>query len=206
MKFHVGGRIFEVLREPMLSLHPGSLLHALADEHLGDDAIFVEANPDLFQYMLEHMRNRKIHIPRCVPRAAVLLEAAKLGFMLVNQEVEQERLSARELGAEARHQRRNAAETLSNIRVKLVGTAILSLHLKRLASEAHLLSMDEVAKESGLTSQVVRDMFRASASEMARWFQSHGGGLRVIPASGGVSVTADGSPPVKRRQVVVSIP
>mmetsp|Transcript_83907 Transcript_83907/g.242371 ORF Transcript_83907/g.242371 Transcript_83907/m.242371 type:complete len:118 (-) Transcript_83907:296-649(-) len=51
--FDVAGRTFKVLKEPTLSLFPDSLLNTLAEERNSDEPIFVEANPDLFPYVLD---------------------------------------------------------------------------------------------------------------------------------------------------------
>ena len=40
--FNVSGKIYTVLREPTLSLHPNSLLKQLADEKQNEKEIFVE--------------------------------------------------------------------------------------------------------------------------------------------------------------------
>ena len=40
--FNVGGKIYQVLREPTLSLHPNSLLTQLAEDKQDDKEIFVE--------------------------------------------------------------------------------------------------------------------------------------------------------------------
>ena len=44
--FNVGGKIYQVLREPTLSLHPNSLLTQLAEDKQDDKEIFVEG-PDV---------------------------------------------------------------------------------------------------------------------------------------------------------------
>lgn len=80
--FDVGGKIFKVLYSPTLELHPTSLLKQLADDRDGDEPIFVEANPDLFPYLLDFHRNRKVYIPHTVSKAGIVHEAKKLGLNL----------------------------------------------------------------------------------------------------------------------------
>ena len=48
--FNVGGRIYTVLREPTLSLHPNSLLTQLAEDRQQENEIFVEGGLRLRQW------------------------------------------------------------------------------------------------------------------------------------------------------------
>lgn len=89
--FDVGGRLFTVLREPTLSLHPGSVLKQMADDHTGSDAIYVEANPDLFEYIVEYHRNRKVYLPLTVAKNSLIMQAEKLGITIDPADVCQER-------------------------------------------------------------------------------------------------------------------
>mmetsp|Transcript_73995 Transcript_73995/g.207703 ORF Transcript_73995/g.207703 Transcript_73995/m.207703 type:complete len:192 (+) Transcript_73995:55-630(+) len=135
VKFNVGGRVFEVLREPTLSLHPGTLLSTLADEHSGDDPIFVEANPELFPYILEYLRSRSIHIPLTVSKGAVLAEASRLGLKsLAEGDVKQDvaPLSALMNDVLARHKEIDGM--IKDARLHVISTAILSLVLQKFAA------------------------------------------------------------------------
>jgi len=82
--------MFEVLREPTLTLHPSSILTGLAENHCTDAPIFVEANADLFSFILDYHRHRKIFIPANVSREAVQREARVLGLSISSDEIIQE--------------------------------------------------------------------------------------------------------------------
>ncbi|CAE7522994.1 unnamed protein product, partial [Symbiodinium pilosum] len=83
--FNVSGKIYTVLREPTLSLHPNSLLKQLADEKQNEKEIFVEGmgDQDLFKYVLEYHRDRKVILPPTVSKElieAVLRELNRFGL------------------------------------------------------------------------------------------------------------------------------
>eukprot|EP00928_Gymnodinium_smaydae_P013788 TRINITY_DN15000_c0_g5_i1.p1 TRINITY_DN15000_c0_g5~~TRINITY_DN15000_c0_g5_i1.p1 ORF type:complete len:289 (+),score=43.76 TRINITY_DN15000_c0_g5_i1:61-867(+) len=90
VKFNVGGKHFEVLYEPTLTLHRDSLLHQLAENAADGEEIFVEADSDLFQYMLNYHRHRKIYIPFTVSKDAVLREAQILGLPVRDEDIIQQ--------------------------------------------------------------------------------------------------------------------
>ncbi|CAJ1389009.1 unnamed protein product [Effrenium voratum] len=60
------------------------------EERHGDETIFVEADPELFKYLLGYLRHRKIFLPHCVSKAAVLREAAALGLSVSPHDIEQQ--------------------------------------------------------------------------------------------------------------------
>eukprot|EP00438_Fugacium_kawagutii_P011325 Skav205080 [mRNA] locus=scaffold142:524896:536954:- [translate_table: standard] len=76
--FNVGGKIYQVLREPTLSLHPNSLLTQMAEGQKDDKPIFVGGNQELFQYVIDY-RDRTVILPITVAIDAVLHEAFRLG-------------------------------------------------------------------------------------------------------------------------------
>ncbi|CAK9063283.1 unnamed protein product [Durusdinium trenchii] len=78
--FNVSGKIYQVLWEPTLSLHPNSLLTQLAEDKQDDKEIFVEGDQDLFKYVLEYHRDRKILLPQHVSMAAVQRELMRFGL------------------------------------------------------------------------------------------------------------------------------
>eukprot|EP00438_Fugacium_kawagutii_P003810 Skav230257 [mRNA] locus=scaffold3387:75988:77452:+ [translate_table: standard] len=57
--FNVGGKIYQVLREPTLSLHPNSLLTQMAEDQKDDTPIFVEGDQDLFKFVIDYHRDRR---------------------------------------------------------------------------------------------------------------------------------------------------
>eukprot|EP00435_Cladocopium_sp_Y103_P020493 s1427_g5.t1 len=80
VSFNVGGKIYQVLREPTLSLHPTSLLTQLAEDQKDDKPIFVEGDQDLFKFVIDYHRDRKIILPVTVSRDAVLREVKRFGL------------------------------------------------------------------------------------------------------------------------------
>lgn len=90
VKFNVAGKIFEALREPTLSAFPKSRLCQLAEDPSVTQPIFVDANSELFQYILDFHRHRKVIIPISVSAAAVLREAKSLGLPMTLDQVTQD--------------------------------------------------------------------------------------------------------------------
>ncbi|CAK9063082.1 unnamed protein product [Durusdinium trenchii] len=76
--FNVGGKIYQVLREPTLSLHPNSLLTQLAEDKQDDKEIF---------YVLAYHRDRKIILPPAVSMAAVQQELKRFGLDVKAEEI-----------------------------------------------------------------------------------------------------------------------
>mmetsp|Transcript_88624 Transcript_88624/g.255584 ORF Transcript_88624/g.255584 Transcript_88624/m.255584 type:complete len:245 (+) Transcript_88624:99-833(+) len=200
VKFNVGGRIFEVLREPTLSLHPNSLLNSLAEEHTGDDPIFVEANPDLFQYMLDFLRHRKISIPRTVSKAAVQQEAAKLGLPgIQGEDIKQDpgrladltSLHKRLTQAHAERCKRNQGEFLADGAIAHILENPMALGLVGDGAVANQLVKHGCA---GITEQIVASMLsslvvRCRYHEVIKeWCESQGYELSCVKSGNGNSV------------------
>eukprot|EP00438_Fugacium_kawagutii_P003815 Skav230262 [mRNA] locus=scaffold3387:120242:122601:+ [translate_table: standard] len=78
--FDVGGKIYKVLREPTLTLHPNSLLTQMAEEQKDDNPIFVEGDQDLFKFVIDYHRDRKVYLPITVSRDAVVNELKRFGL------------------------------------------------------------------------------------------------------------------------------
>eukprot|EP00435_Cladocopium_sp_Y103_P049815 s687_g15.t1 len=78
--FNVGGKIYQVLREPTLSLHPNSLLTQLAEDQKDDKPIFVEGDQDLFKFVIDYHRDRKVILPILVAKDAVLRELKRFNL------------------------------------------------------------------------------------------------------------------------------
>jgi len=78
--FNVGGKIYQVLREPTLSLHPNSLLTQMAEDQKDDKPIFVEGDQDLFKFVIDYHRDRKVHLPINISKSAVLHELKRFGL------------------------------------------------------------------------------------------------------------------------------
>ena len=155
VRFNVGGRIFEVLREPTLSLHPDSLLCQLAEDSNQGEAIFIEANGDLFQHMLDFHRHRKIHIPFTTSKDAIMQEARALGLTLKPEDVVQEAAPLRELGACAEKSRKDlneeAHQSLRQGKVATLGALILKCLAGMIGRSATIaVTTDEIVKMEGV--------------------------------------------------------
>ena len=159
VSFSVGGKAFEVMRQPTLSLHPTCLLTQLAEDGIGDAAhpIFVEANQDLFPYILDYLRFRKIHIPVTVSVAAMLREATALGLDLSLDDVVQENPllgKLRALTEEAVSKgSRDAGEAVQRCKVELLAAIILQKLVQsdngRGEVTVHRGSLDQWARITG---------------------------------------------------------
>mmetsp|Transcript_85540 Transcript_85540/g.227260 ORF Transcript_85540/g.227260 Transcript_85540/m.227260 type:complete len:220 (-) Transcript_85540:51-710(-) len=148
--FKVDGKTFEVLREPTLSLHPNCILTQMAEESLGSEPIFVEANGELFPYVLDYLRYRKVHLPHCVSRAAVLSSAERLGLTIKPEEMVQDAIPLAEalsMVKTSRHTaRKKVREELGNEKVAMLASLAKDMFLKKVktGSVAHKV---EVTKE-----------------------------------------------------------
>lgn len=86
VKFNAGGQIFEVLREPTLSLHPKCLLWQLAEDyHDATEPIFVEVDGDIFKHILNYLRYRKVRLPSHIP-VETFMEVCETLLLDVDQE------------------------------------------------------------------------------------------------------------------------
>ncbi|CAE8618877.1 unnamed protein product [Polarella glacialis] len=160
VKFNVCGKMFEVLRQPTLSLHPNSILSQLAEESDGSQPIFVEANPELFQYILDFHRHRKILVPITVSTAAILREAQLLGVRVTLADIETESFPLGKLAALTAV----ATEGLQN-------QAHLSTHRSKVELLAHLIIARVVSiVDSGARNGVLVTVNRDSLED---WVQNH---------------------------------
>ena len=105
VQFDVGGKLCRVSRS-LLNAYPDTLLARLAskgntkrwkrwnknnDQHTDDDLsqspiLFVDGNGDRFQYILDYMRDKEVHLPLSVPKAAILRDLEYYGFADVRPE------------------------------------------------------------------------------------------------------------------------
>eukprot|EP00435_Cladocopium_sp_Y103_P046768 s687_g13.t1 len=88
--FNVGGKIYQVLREPTLSLHPNSLLTQMAEDQKDDKPIFVEGDQDLFKYVIDFHRDRKVILPITVSTDAVMRELKRFGLEATESQIVQD--------------------------------------------------------------------------------------------------------------------
>jgi len=155
--FNVGGRLFEVLRSPTLTSHPDSLLRQLAEAHEDDggggggSAIFVEANPELFSYMLDYHRNGKIYIPLSISKQAVLHEAEKLGLPIKEDSIVQDvaplglirRCTERALKDESAQ----VESTLKSSRMSFLGALVIKRLLQKVGQNCNSASITVNSEE-----------------------------------------------------------
>mmetsp|Transcript_31720 Transcript_31720/g.73610 ORF Transcript_31720/g.73610 Transcript_31720/m.73610 type:complete len:269 (+) Transcript_31720:64-870(+) len=151
--FNVGGRTFEVLREPTLAMCPNSLLSQLAEDWDSQTPIFVEANPELFHYLLDFHRHRKVHIPFTVSKEALLLEARALNLPLEQEHVIQEvqlHEASRQLEQLLADARRDVEAELKASRINTLRTLVLKLALKKMRGALELtVSSADIAQMEG---------------------------------------------------------
>mmetsp|Transcript_5246 Transcript_5246/g.14845 ORF Transcript_5246/g.14845 Transcript_5246/m.14845 type:complete len:251 (+) Transcript_5246:71-823(+) len=170
VRFDVGGRIFHVSRDLALARHPGSLLSQLARgaDPRSPEPVFVEANPDLFQLMLDFHRHRKIHIPLAVSKEAVLREAALLRLPVTPEDVVQDVLPLARMQA--------CLEEVS----MAAGRECRSIERSIDASRAHLYAeMIKAAAVRKIEKREAADTFNFEAAGAAGTVQVAGTGLRV---------------------------
>eukprot|EP00435_Cladocopium_sp_Y103_P051672 s687_g16.t1 len=87
VSFNVGGKIYQVLREPTLSLHPTSLLTQMAEAQEDDKPIFLEGDPDIFKFVLDYHRDRKVHLPMQFSKLAVRHELKRFGLEATEDQI-----------------------------------------------------------------------------------------------------------------------
>jgi hypothetical protein len=74
VKFNVGGQIYEISRDIVMS-HPGTMLARIASETWQKDpteTIFINGDGERFRYVLDYLRTGSIFLPLTVPKPAVL--------------------------------------------------------------------------------------------------------------------------------------
>jgi len=85
VQFDVGGTHYKVSRS-LIDGFPHTMLARLISKtwHVSgpdDDAtIFIDRNGDRFQYVLDYMRDKEVHLPLSVPKGAMLRDLAYYGF------------------------------------------------------------------------------------------------------------------------------
>lgn len=150
--FNVGGRLFEVLRTPTLTSFPESLLHQLADtSDVSGTPIFVEANPELFSYMLDYHRNGKIFLPLSISKQAVIHEAEKLGLPIkedaVVQDVAPLGLIRRVTEQALRDESVQVEATLKNSRMAFLGALVTKRLLQKVGQNCNSASITVNSEE-----------------------------------------------------------
>jgi len=184
VQFNVGGRIYEVLREPTLSLYPDCLLNTLAEESSGGEPIFVEADPDLFQFILQYMRSRKLCIPITVSIKAIIAEAAKLGLVVEEKDIERDMLpigvccrSLRTSQFEAKEALRESTATLIDAYLRVVADSVAeSVTQKLCGAEKLVVVLEDLNKPSGISVNCTLDARKIDIilKHLDPWLRAHG--------------------------------
>lgn len=85
VQLEVRGTPYEVSRT-LLEADPNTMLARLVSERLEEDpkqVIFIDRDGDLFRYVLDYMRDKEVHLPPGVSKAAVMKELDYFGFQNV---------------------------------------------------------------------------------------------------------------------------
>jgi hypothetical protein len=87
VKLDVGGTHYKVSRS-LIESYPNTMLARLISKAWLvvdlDAPIFIDRNGDRFQYVLDYMRDKEIHLPLCVSKASILRDLEYFGFDHVN--------------------------------------------------------------------------------------------------------------------------
>ena len=83
IQFDVGGTVYKVSWS-VIEAFPKTSLFRLAAKRGGRSPIFIDRNGDRFQYILDYMRDKEVHLPLSVSKAAILRDLEYFGFDNVN--------------------------------------------------------------------------------------------------------------------------
>lgn len=78
----VGGTVYKVSRS-LVGSFPKTYLHKLVSKNWSINTsapIFIDRNGDRFQYVLDFMRDKEIHLPLSIPKTAILRDLEFFGF------------------------------------------------------------------------------------------------------------------------------
>mmetsp|Transcript_93278 Transcript_93278/g.216821 ORF Transcript_93278/g.216821 Transcript_93278/m.216821 type:complete len:209 (-) Transcript_93278:41-667(-) len=181
--FNVSGKTFEVLREPTLAMYPCSILSQLAEDAEGNEAIFVQADPELFHYFLAFHFHQKIHIPMTVSKDAILLEARALNLPVKPEDVVLEAASLgslrRLLLVAVQDAETDVAESVRATRLNLLRDLILEEIVKKIGTGQKDLSLliGDLAKraEVRVTSAVCEEL----GKKLKPWVEGRGLSVEV---------------------------
>eukprot|EP00928_Gymnodinium_smaydae_P038387 TRINITY_DN26497_c0_g1_i1.p1 TRINITY_DN26497_c0_g1~~TRINITY_DN26497_c0_g1_i1.p1 ORF type:complete len:293 (-),score=31.35 TRINITY_DN26497_c0_g1_i1:117-959(-) len=149
VKFNVQGKLFELLREPTLSLYPSSLLAQRAKEWYGGEPIFVEANAGLFPYIVDYLRYRKIIIPSTVSKLAVMREAEVLGLKVEEVEIVQDFPTMRQVAQKADEGVRSLSNQKMSVLVDLIMNCALKTVVRREVRDTFSITDFDLAQMEG---------------------------------------------------------
>lgn len=82
VQLDVGGTVYKVSRS-LIESFPNTLLHRLISKTWcidPDATIFIDRNGDRFQYVLDYMRDKEVHLPLSVAKTAMLRDLEFFGF------------------------------------------------------------------------------------------------------------------------------
>jgi hypothetical protein len=88
INLNVGGTTYEVSRS-LIEAYPHSMLARLVSDTWQQETkskIFIDRNGLRFQYILDYMRDKKVHLPITIPKAALVKDLEYFGFHNVSPE------------------------------------------------------------------------------------------------------------------------
>jgi hypothetical protein len=86
VQFNVGGQIYEISRDIVMS-HPDTMLARIASDTWQTDptaTIFINGDGERFRYVLDYLRTGCVFLPLTVPKPAILKDMEYYGFENVN--------------------------------------------------------------------------------------------------------------------------
>lgn len=151
--FNVSGKIYQLLREPTLSLHPTSLLAQLAEEEPTEQPIFVEGDQELFKFVIDYHRDRKVILPLTVSRSAVLRELHRYGLEVPKERIVEDEVCfpsvMRKVTGWSQKNHRRKTETLAALLGSLFADAAVAKAAQE-TGEGFRVSTREVADMMGV--------------------------------------------------------
>ena len=87
VNFDVGGKKHRVTKS-QIDLHPNTMIAKLVSDQWrqdGENEIFIDRNGTLFEYVLDYLRDGKVHLPVTVSKAALMEELVYYGFEDVDE-------------------------------------------------------------------------------------------------------------------------
>eukprot|EP00435_Cladocopium_sp_Y103_P047792 s687_g14.t1 len=189
--FNVGGKIYQVLREPTLSLHPNSLLTQMAEDQKDDKPIFVEGDQDLFKFVIDYHRDRKVHLPINISKSAVLHELKRFGLEATEDQIVEDAVRFSSVKKKMIDWQGESEKMWKSAAEELLCSGIMKAAVERSNNdrgEGFKVARSDVQKALGLDESAFSSLFRVvagnipGASEsLQRFARSFGYSMAVLP-------------------------
>lgn len=157
VQFRASGVMFEVLREPTLSLHPDSLLAQMAENWDEKEPIVAEADAGMFAYILEFLRHRKVCLPTSVSKKGLLQTAAKLSVNISSEQIDQA-VPLRDIAAAAEKVSRHLSQSKGDVVSDLI--VMVALVKAAAGASSFVVNLQDVSQFA----QTGKDMQNVAAS------------------------------------------